>query len=387
MPQVTNKTQTTLQKRFYTDILLDSEDICNLSRERTLLQNGVNKNEKMVVYGRRNSGKTSLVKNGIIPWFRNNHPESFVLFADLMQVRNMESLTDRIQTSFQASFKESFPSKTLIQNILHTIQSLRPIISVDALTGEPSFTIDLVQSTSEHSLKEIFDVIQKKILTKMPGLLVFDEFQDIAFVPEAEGILRNILQHFKDIPVIFMGSKKHLLSQIFAKPQAPFADFGFDILFEDIPYAEYQAYIQERFDVSKLTISLVTATLMQDLLFRNAEAINAVGAYLVDQHAHKEITETDVRFAIQSVVKQRQGRYEEFLSTLSDAEENILIALAKYGPVSEPSNKEFLKKVKPSHSTVLKSIRNLMDHSTIEKMQNGYQLCNPLLHYYVLLQR
>src|SRR4051812_36665729 len=94
------------KKRFQYDTLLDPINICNLTQELRLIEQGLKKKEKMVIYGKRNSGKTSLVKNVVIPHFRKKNPYSFVLFVDLMEVKDLLSLNQRIQISFQNSFRE-----------------------------------------------------------------------------------------------------------------------------------------------------------------------------------------------------------------------------------------------------------------------------------------
>ena len=102
------------------------------------------------------------------------------------------------------------------------------------------------------SLMDIFDVINKSIAPQMPVLIVLDEFQDIAFIPEAQGLFRQVLQELKEIPVVFLGSKKHILSDLFAKPRAPLANTGEDLEFLPIPYNEYHSYILERFKPKKI---------------------------------------------------------------------------------------------------------------------------------------
>ena len=47
---------------FQYDTFLKPENICNLTRERIFLEKAKSVYEKVVIYGRRNSGKTSLVK-------------------------------------------------------------------------------------------------------------------------------------------------------------------------------------------------------------------------------------------------------------------------------------------------------------------------------------
>ena len=66
--------------QFLYDALLEEKDICNLHEERERIFKGIERNEKMVIYGKRNTGKTSLIKNVIVPWFQKKHSNHFVLF-------------------------------------------------------------------------------------------------------------------------------------------------------------------------------------------------------------------------------------------------------------------------------------------------------------------
>ena len=55
--------------KFKFDELLNKDEICNLKSEADFLRKAVSRNEKVVVYGRRNMGKTSLLKNVIAEEF------------------------------------------------------------------------------------------------------------------------------------------------------------------------------------------------------------------------------------------------------------------------------------------------------------------------------
>jgi AAA+ ATPase superfamily predicted ATPase len=50
-------------KRFIFDSILDEENICNLENEKHKIMKGVDSGLKLLVYGKRNTGKTSLIKN------------------------------------------------------------------------------------------------------------------------------------------------------------------------------------------------------------------------------------------------------------------------------------------------------------------------------------
>ncbi len=56
-----------IMKRFIYDQLVTAENICNLTRERTAIGRHFVCRERVVVYAPRNFGKTSLLKNVVIP--------------------------------------------------------------------------------------------------------------------------------------------------------------------------------------------------------------------------------------------------------------------------------------------------------------------------------
>ncbi|MBF0315190.1 MAG: hypothetical protein HQK50_14590 [Oligoflexia bacterium] len=374
-------------KLFLYDTLLEEKDICNLKREKERILQGVRRHEKMVIYGKRNTGKTSLVKSVVIPWFKKQHPQHFVLFVDLMQVKDLESISRRIKIAFAEAFAQTFPLKATMSSFTQILKGMRPTITIDPLSGSPSLEIKASKSDDPYFFQSILSTIKKEITPKKSVLLVFDEFQDISFVAEAEGLLRNSLQEFSKSSIILMGSKKHILAQMFAKSNAPFADFGVDIEFREIAYEEYHHYIDERFHQKKLKISLENARVLQDLLFRIPEPINIICRHLFDRYGHQEIDAEMVKVAIAAVIEEKRGRFEEMLAGLNKNEESILVAVAKAGPVLEPSSKLFLKKVSNSHATVLKIFKKMHDQSFLLKEQDGYHLENPLLYYYLLKYR
>lgn len=370
-------------KGFYYDTLLEEENLCNLNREKELIFQGVLGGKKLVIYGPRNFGKTSLIKNVIIPRFRKKHKKGFVLFADLMEVKNLESIHHRIRAGFEKSFADSFPRRNLLDTARRFLQSLRPQVTLDELTGQPTLSLTSQSSSPCPTFAEIFSTIREKIAKEMPVLIVLDEFQDIAFVPEAQGLFRQALQEFGNIPVILMGSKRHILSKIFSQPSAPLAAFGEDVEFKPIPYEEYHRYILERFRERKLTIDNRDAKELQDALFRIPEAINIVCAYLCSTFYNRTIGAEDIFPAIDKVIEGRSSRYEELLSLLSEKEEEVLERLAQQGRLKHPTSQEFLRGVHASHRSVKLIVDRFMDRSLIDRTDDGYRVSDPMFYYFL----
>ncbi len=373
-------------KQFIFDTLVDEENICNLARERKTIASALEHHKKLIVYAPRNYGKTSLVKNAVLPAFKKKHKKSFVLFADLMGVKSWEGIEHRMGLSFAHAFAQSFPAQQLIETAKRFIAGLRPQISFDAATGTPSLSLS---ADSAHTPTPLADICRSiaSIGREFPCVMVLDEFQDIVFVDEAEAKFRAALQELGNIAIVIMGSKRHILANIFAKPAAPFAAFGQDLEFRPIPYEEYHAYIEERFLPKKLAITLDTATFLEQRLNRIPEAINIVCAHLQDTHERCKITREMVTVAVGEVVQARQSRFEQYLSNVSAKEEEVLVQLARHEPVKYYNSVTFLKTVSSTARTVGIVINNLWNKSVIEKNEDGFHIADPLLREYVLMFR
>ncbi len=370
-------------KSFLYDTLLNEENICNLENEKQLLLRGVLSKKKLVVYGKRNCGKTSLVKNVIIPEYKAKHKKSFVMFVDLMETKTLDTIHQRIKYGFEQAFKESFPLQNSVQNTKQFLLNLRPQIDFDPITNQPSISLSSIKENQPISFQEIFENIQLKISKQIPTLLVLDEFQDIAFVPEAQGLLRNVLQQNRDASIILMGSKRHILSKIFSHPEAPLASFGEDIMFPPIDYKKYHAYIMERFQHRKLKINFEDCKQLQDVLNRCPESINIICSYLYEQYSKHNFSFQETYSAIQQVLERRRGRYEEYLSNLSVKDEELLISIAKNGPILHPNNKEFSKTVNLSNRAITLKIKAFFDRSILEKTKEGYAISDSLLNLFL----
>jgi len=369
-------------KKFHYDSLLSREDICNLTKERAAITKAIERNAKLVIYGPRNFGKTSLVKSVILPYFSSKYKTSFVFFADMMEIKSMGSLDNRISKAFESSFEKSFPAKNFMDGVKHFLGNLRPQVSLDPNSGLPSLSITSTSQEKVKSCEDIFKTILA-ISKERKTIIVLDEFQDIAFVDEAQGLFRRLFQEITDIPIIVMGSKRHILANILAKPSAPLSMFGEDIEFGPIPYGEYHEYIMERFETSGLSLSETDSTCLQDTVSRVPESINIVCSEILNEYANKKIETSDILKALHNAIEKRHSRYEEYISHFSENEESVVVAIAKMVNVKHPNSQSFLKLVKPTSRMVGIIFEQLYNKSIIDNGENGYFISDPLFAYYL----
>jgi hypothetical protein len=81
-------------------------------------------------------------------------------------------------------------------------------------------------------------------------VVVFDEFQEIAAWDAGERVQRKMRAHFRhhrEVVHVFMGSKRHLMREIFQQKNRPFYRFGKHFPLGKIP-GEFAAFIRRRFE-------------------------------------------------------------------------------------------------------------------------------------------
>lgn len=375
---------------FPTHVVLQDNDICNQKdlRQKLIATISGHASPHVVLYGRRNMGKTSLLKSVAIPSFEALPGKKLSLYVDFFGVSTLEQITQRLDTTFQTELRKSSRSKRMARAFLEIFQGLEPRLVFDT-EGEVSFSVGKkVPPKDVRNLEALFERLQEIAKSDVRLLLIFDEFQDVALVPGAESILRGLLQNLDhSVPVILSGSKKHLLAQMFSEHSAAFYNWGEPLSVGPIAYAEYFEYMKERFKSKELNIDLKTSTHLQNLAQRNCEAINMLCSQLWFSYEKRTIDKPVVDQCFVELLRARQGPYEEYLSQFSLAELEVLIAMAKTA-VLQPTSQDFLKRVAVSKAGVDKIVRRLLDRAMIYfEAESGYELADPLLAAYLRAYR
>ncbi len=93
------------------------------------------------------------------------------------------------------------------------------------------------------SVKKITDKKKKN------AVVVFDEFQEITNYAdeEIERKMRSIFQEHNNISYIFMGSKRHLMDEIFNRHDRAFYKSGKHLILKKIDPKELSAFIKTKF--------------------------------------------------------------------------------------------------------------------------------------------
>jgi hypothetical protein len=196
---------------------------------------------------------------------------------------------------------------------------------------------------------------------------VLDEFQEISPIKGLEGKLRNCLQMLDStLPVIALGSKQHLLTQIFESPRKPFYKWGFSVELNPIAYEEYHDYMQSRFEVRSKQISLEASKYLQDRMKRVPESINRLCEHLLVNASIKAITNESIDSAIRKITEDSQSIYSHLFVQFSSKERQVLVSVASFGALTEPTGRKSLASMPNiSKSQVPVLLKKILDTGTL----------------------
>jgi hypothetical protein len=291
-----------------------------------------------------------------------------------------------LTVAFERSFEKSFPVKSVIENIKNMFGSFQPEVNIDPLTNNVNISVKPILKRKSYSIQSIFELI-KQISKKIPTIVIIDEFQDISFIPEAEALFRTAFQNINSLPIILLGSKRNILTQMFANPNSPLYSWGVDVEFNPLDYKKYHSYIQQRFNKKNIKIDLDISIKLQNLMNRIPESINIICYNIMELFPNRNIKEEMIYKALYFILENRASRYETYLGLLSKTEEKVLICLAKEDGIEQKAGKKFVSYTGYTPRTVSKTIDKLINLGIIENVDRKFRINDPLLNNYLLKYR
>jgi hypothetical protein len=369
---------------FVVDVLLQKDEICNQTDLRAALWERVLLGKKLALIGRRNTGKTSIVRNDTLAQFSEKFSRGLAVYVDLMDVASEDDFSRRLQRAFEKGVSNVRPTRSFLDQVAKSLTSLRPSIRLDPHSGTPTIELGFGEKKPIH-FADLIEEIGRYHL-KDRAVIVFDEFQDISFIKALPAKLRRCLQELPaDLSVVASGSKAHILRGMFGHPKAAFASWGEILEIKEIELDEYFAYAQDRFVACQLTISKPAFHKIMQLMQGIPESINIVCNRLCRTLSKGDvIDESKIFGALGQIIDERQSIFRDRLRRYTEKEIHFLRAMAVSQPVSQPTKREFLELTQASLGGVQAMIKRLENEGMIYRLEQGYVVDDSLLARFLI---
>lgn len=276
------------------------------------------------IEGDRRTGKTSLVMQ-VCRELKGVDP----LRVDLMLVKSIDDFRARLISGLSTvSLRMG-----LFDRLVHALAYLRPTVSVNPTTGEPTLSVAAAsdRSVDEKSVLELLEFTRSNLPGK-PPLVFFDEFQDVLKIPNAMPILaqlRAAIQEHHDCAYIYSGSSQSDMDSIFRNPDSPFYKSALPVPVGPIARSDFVPFLSNKFTHGQRRVTSDILHAVLDLVADNPgdtqELCNCLwevteeGTTLVDTHLEQ---------AIEVIFAREQKYFEQVIDSLSPTQKRCLRGLA-----------------------------------------------------------
>ena len=353
------------------------EYFCDRVAETKALIRALVNGSNVTLLSPRRYGKTDLISNVFHALAKKGEHET--IYLDLFGTQNLADFTNALANAVLGRLNTPLEKTGDIAKRL--IKRLRPTISYDTMSGNPSLSFDISAKSPQSTLAQIFDYIKTR---GHKIVIALDEFQQIGEYPEkgVEATLRGYVQ-FSPARFIFAGSKQHIMREMFTSPKRPFYQSTFMMPLDVIEEGAYYKFANGFFSEKGRRIS---KEIFHELYTRFDGITWYLQAMLWEFYADDaDITDIDQLDAVISRrVKACEYDQQRVMTILPPGARRLLRAIAAERKVKEPQSGSFVAKYGlRAASSVKTSLDMLVEKELVYPTPDGYVIYDRLMAEYL----
>ena len=345
---------------------IGAEYFCDRINETKELADALHNRRNVTLISPRRVGKTGLIQH----LFHSLNPkEVHCIYVDLFSTSNLQEFT-KVFAEAVLSARINPYSERIWQEITHFFGSLRPVFTPDPVSGMTQCTIDVQPKREEWTLQQIFAYLEKSTL---PCYIALDEFQVIAEYKDVkmEALLRSYIQQLTNVQFIFAGSKKHMMTEMFASAKRPFYRSSQMMNIDVIDEQPYYQFAAKHLAANEQQIDAHTFHELYQLVYGYTWYVQA----LLNRLHQSKIPQIDFNVVSQTlnqILQEEVSSYQMYCRLITDRQLQVIRAIAKEGAVKEAGSNVFLQKYQlGAYSTVRGAIQTMVEKELLYQKDDG----------------
>ena len=341
---------------------------CDREVETKTLLSHLKNGRSVTLTSPRRIGKTGLIKNTFYH-LKEQEKDATCLYIDIFATKNLHDFVELLGVMVINQIVRK--NASFIEKTISFFSALRPVLSMDPLTGEPSVSITVEPSKEDITIQSIFNYLND---SEQEVYIAIDEFQQIAEYPEkgTEALLRSYIQFAQHVHFIFSGSKFHLMAEIFGSPKHPFYQstemMGLKPLDSDVYYDFCLQFFKEKGG----NIEKDIFEYLYNMFEGHTWYIQCIMNRLYEANTNVESIE-QVNAAILSILAGREPQFERLSQFFTDNQFSLLKAIAKEGIVAQPTAGRFIKSHNLSGASSTKAALKVLENKElVYRKPEGY---------------
>jgi AAA+ ATPase superfamily predicted ATPase len=335
----------------------------------------------LVLYAPRRFGKTSLVFKTI----EKIESQGFIcVYFDFMPVFSPESF---VRLYAKALSARQTNLQKFAQKFASLVKSIRPILGFDA-AGNTEFSIDFAGSVVDETVvAQLLDMPENLAEAANKRVIVFfDEFQEVEKLDNIhfEGLLRSKIQQQRRVNYLFLGSKTHLLKELFNDKKRAFYNAAAQMSIGPLPEQDTIDFLQQRFAASTITLHTETAQYIISVAANIPHYVQLMAAeiwqYMVNNQ--QTVTREIVDDCAKQLLSLKNDYYMELFDRQSQSKKQLLQTLIVNG--KNIFSTDYIQSHRlPSAATLQRAVNGLIKDGVIEKMNDEYFIADPFFKLFL----
>jgi AAA+ ATPase superfamily predicted ATPase len=216
--------------------------------------------------------------------------------------------------------------------------------------------------------------------------LVFDEFQEIVKIDaRLLPLMRSVFQEQPEVAHVYLGSKRHMMEQIFNDANEPFWRSAKKMELGVIPPPQFAEFIRGRFEATSRSIDDTVVEALLDVTHAHPYGTQEL-AYATWELTPRGSTATRARLSegLGRVLRSENAHFSRIWDRASRAQRLVLEAFAR--APSQPALSSAYRRAHnlPATSTVQRAIEALVADELIERHGDGYRIAEPFLAEWII---
>jgi uncharacterized protein len=328
----------------------------------------------LVLFAPRRFGKTSLVFRAI----EELEKLDFIcIYFDFMPVYSRESF---IEAYSKAIISRQSILQNAVKKIAALIKGIRPKLVFDQL-GHPEVSLDFMEDKiSEKTLGDILDLPENLASESNRYIIVFDEFQEISKLngENFEKLLRSKIQQQEHVNYLFLGSRTHLLNDMFNNKGRAFYNAAMLMQIESLPEIDTIEFLRSRYSTSGIKIDKDVSLYLIEQAGNIPYYIQLLAAevwqYVVSSHQEVEIEV--ISLCAENIVDLKSDYYFELYDRQTAYQKKLLKSLLISG--KNVFSADYTRRFRLSAtSTTQKALIGLVESGIVEKVEGIYFIADP----------
>jgi hypothetical protein len=266
---------------------------------------------------------------------------------------------------------------------------IRPTVTVDPEDGSLSFSFDAsgrredINATLERLLELPGQLAGER---KRPVVLILDEFQEIVDIdPNLPRLMRSVFQQQPEVAHIYLGSKRHMMEQIFSDENEPFWRSAKQIELGVIDPQPFGEYIERQFERTGKSVAPAAIDAVLETTHGHPYATQEL-CYFLWQDTPAGATATAEQ-VVEAVVKVLNSEHAHFSLVWEDAtaHQRLLLRALAEDP-GHPISADYRRRhALPGASSVQRALGALEKAELVGRRRGDAWISEPFLAQWVLL--